>query len=236
MDFDIVRNRISKWNPLNIRRKQKLRDRLTNHDMTILASNCIGGIVYSDLGVEFNSPTINLMIASNEFVKMCTNLEHYLSAKLLFAEDNNEVQYPIAKLDDITVHFTHYSTKEEAEFDWERRKKRIRTDNMFIMTNDRDGLTEEDILTLAKVQCRGVVVFTSREYRNIPCCLFIKKFQGRPCVGNVLKKNRCTGKRVYEEYFDYVSWFNNGDGNMDITPYKLKTDRGDKAEYESSCN
>jgi uncharacterized protein (DUF1919 family) len=36
------------------------RSRLTNKEVTIFSSNCIGGVIYHDLGLRFMSPTINL--------------------------------------------------------------------------------------------------------------------------------------------------------------------------------
>lgn len=36
--------------------KWRRRKRLKNHDFTILATNCIGTVIYHDLGLEFLSP------------------------------------------------------------------------------------------------------------------------------------------------------------------------------------
>ena len=42
-------------------KKRRIR-KLANPDFTIIASNCVGTIIYHDLGVPFLSPTINLTI------------------------------------------------------------------------------------------------------------------------------------------------------------------------------
>ena len=39
---------------------KKLRARLVNRDFTLISNNCCAGIIYSDLGLQFTSPTINL--------------------------------------------------------------------------------------------------------------------------------------------------------------------------------
>ena len=222
MDIDIIKNKIDRLNPFNIVRKKRLRGRLKNHDMTILASNCIGGIIYNDLGLRFSSPTVNLMIPSNDFVKFCVNLEHYLQRELFFTTDHQE-KCPVARLDDITVYFTHYASEAEARRKWEERKRRINPDNLFIITNDRDGVTDKDLEALGQIACRGIVVFSSKKHPDIPYCLYVDKFAGEPCVGNMLQKNRITGARLYERYFDYVSFFNNSNGNYDLHPFLLKS-------------
>lgn len=43
-------------------RKRKVK----NQNVTIIASNCIGGMVYHDLGLKFNSPFINLWITPKD--------------------------------------------------------------------------------------------------------------------------------------------------------------------------
>ena len=75
------------------------------HDnITIISCNCIGGLVYSDLGMKFFSPTINLFIKSPDFVKFANNLKYYLSQELTLV---SEKEYPIGRIDDIYIHFLH---------------------------------------------------------------------------------------------------------------------------------
>jgi len=40
--------------------------------------------------------------------------------------------YPLARIDDIEVHFLHYKTPEEAQNKWSRRVKRINWDRIFV--------------------------------------------------------------------------------------------------------
>lgn len=59
------------WN-LN-RRKQNnyYKNNIKNKDFTIFSSNCTGGVLYHDLGLEFLSPTINLYMNCEDFIKFC---------------------------------------------------------------------------------------------------------------------------------------------------------------------
>ena len=83
------------------------------------------------------------MIISKEFVKFACNLKEYLNESLVFID--TDASYPVAKLKDITINFTHYKTEEEARDKWNERKNRINWNNLFIITNDRDNITLNDI-------------------------------------------------------------------------------------------
>lgn len=48
-----------------------------------------------------------------------------------------EIDYPVARLDDIVLWFTHYSSPKEALSKWERRKKRINKNRMLVKWSQR---------------------------------------------------------------------------------------------------
>ena len=45
----------------------------TDSEFTIISSNCIGGVIYSDLHRKFLSPTINLFFSAKDFLKFVFN-------------------------------------------------------------------------------------------------------------------------------------------------------------------
>ena len=57
-------------NPFAEARRKAMRSRLKNTSMTFLAPSCIGGILFHDLGLQFRSPTVNLMMFQPDFVKL----------------------------------------------------------------------------------------------------------------------------------------------------------------------
>lgn len=203
-----MREMIVKLNIIDNRRKKNLKKKIKNTTFSLLSSNCIGGIIYHDLGLEFLSPTINTMIKSRDFIKFVINLEEYLTYDLKFIKTKKN--FPVAILKDITIYFTHYESEQEALFKWNERKKRIQWDNLYIITNDRDGVTKEDVLSLSKIKCKGKIVFTSKKYDDIPYAVQIKKFAKENQVGNILKKSILSGKREFEKNFDYIYWLNTG--------------------------
>ena len=209
---ETVKHLLSEKNPVAIRRRKKMREALTNTTPTFLCPNCIGGILFHDLGLQFRSPTVNLMMFQTDFVKFVLHMDDYLAQELSFFK-HPEYDFPCAQLGDITLHFTHYHTEEEAAQKWAERSARIDRDNLFIFLEERDGLTREEMLQLGSIRARGLVVFTANAYPDIPYALQIPKYAADGEVGNILAKSYWDDSREYEKYFDFVKWFNEADAN-----------------------
>lgn len=185
---------------------KKLRNRLKNKNVSIIASNCIGSFLCHDLGIGFKSPTVNLFFESVDFIKFVENLEAYLEKELYFY-GNAEQGYPIGKLDDLYVHFVHYVDFEECVKAWERRKSRIVRDNIFIIHTDRDGCTDNIIERFDKISYNKILFshLPSEKYSFIK---YIPGWESDECVGELYKYCDYKGNRFYEKYFDIVSWLN----------------------------
>lgn len=174
--------------------KEKLRDvfvnnnskkMLKNKSFTIISSNCNGGFLYHDLGIKFNSPTINLFIYPRDFIKFVNNLRYYLSQNLIFVEKINK--YPIAKLDDIEIHFVHYKSEDEARKKWYERVKRVNYSNIFILMVERDGCTLEDLHEFDKIKYNNKIVFTYKVYDEIKSSYCISGYEKEKKVGNIFE-------------------------------------------------
>lgn len=213
-----IKRVLSEKNPLAIRRREKMRQDLVNKTATFLCPNCIGGLLFHDLGLQFRSPTVNLMMFQTDFLKFVLDMDRYLGMELQFFQ-HPEYSFPCAHLGDITIHFTHYHSEEEARHTWLDRSGRIDRENLFIFLEERDGLTKEDIKRLAGVHARGVVVFTANNYPDIPYAVQIPKYEKDGEVGNILRKSYLDEHHEYEEYFDFVKWFNEADGQFDAKPF-----------------
>ena len=214
-----IKKALSRCNPLAVRRRAAMRNALTNTAPSFLCPNCIGGILFHDLGLQFRSPTVNLMMTQPDFVRFVLHLEHYLQAEPVFFRKAG-YDCPCARLEDITIHFTHYATEAEALEKWNQRKGRIDRRNLFVFLTERDGLTREELVQLGSLDCRGLVVFTAREYPDIPYALHIPRYAADGEIGNILEKSWRDESREYERYFDFVKWFNEADGApFDAAPF-----------------
>lgn len=111
---------------------------LKKNPPSILANNCWGGMTYHSLDLPFMSPLINMSVHEElDYLKLCNNPKHYMNMPIepFATKYNAELgrEYPIAKCDDINLHFIHYETLEEATDYWNKRKARIDWDNLFVM-------------------------------------------------------------------------------------------------------
>lgn len=177
---------------------------------SIISVNCTGGILSHDLGLKFLSPTVNLFMRAEDFIKFCENLEYYLNI------DNFEVctdacivedrTYPVANLGDLTLFLVHYNSVEEAELKWNERKQRINMNNIAIINNDREGMTDN-----LKERFEGLpykkVMFTHIPDDKHPSCFYIKGYETESCVGIITDSVGWKGLRPIDQ-FDYVSWLN----------------------------
>lgn len=113
---------------------------LKARDFSIISQNCIGGVFYHDIGMEFLSPTINLFFKGADFVRFVRNLTYYIGLEL---EMRWEEEYPAGTLDDISIYFMHYRTCREAKEAWDKRKKRINWEKIVIIATDMEGFDED---------------------------------------------------------------------------------------------
>ena len=131
--------------------QDKLR-KLRENTPTIFAPNCWGGITYHSLGLQFCSPLINMHIDHDEYLRFLSDPQYYLDQELqlrqMYIDDTIERPFPVAGLDDISLWMNHYDDFEEAAAIWERRKARIKWDNLFVMFFDEDPKRVERFLEL----------------------------------------------------------------------------------------
>ena len=118
------------------------RTRLNNKDISLICSNCAGGIIYHWLRLKFNSPFINLYMTGEDYIKALENWQDFLNAEIVEDKSSDE-SYPVGiGYLGIKVHFLHYATFDEAIEKWNRRKARINPDNIvFMYTNYAGGGT-----------------------------------------------------------------------------------------------
>ncbi|MBQ4600636.1 MAG: DUF1919 domain-containing protein [Oscillospiraceae bacterium] len=181
--------------------------RLKNKDFSLLASNCNGACICHDLGLQFRSPFVNLCLSAPDFMKILEAPRQYLELPLEFAE-SGDYSYPVAMLGDVTIHFMHYATAEEAREQWQRRCRRINWDNLFVLMTDKDGCDEALLRRFDALPYPNKAVFTHLPRPEIASAVYIPGFEEEPEVGNCVEYvNGWSGKRYYN-YFDYVKWFN----------------------------
>lgn len=194
------------WRYFRKRINDKNRARLTNREVSIIASTCNGGVIYKELGLPFHSPTVNLFFHPKDFLRFCSDLKRYVDAGDELVQIESQKPYPVGRLIDVEMHFMHYTSFEEAKEKWLERSKRICWDNIVLMFTDRDGCTYEDIEAFDKLPYKKVI-FTNKEYPDIKSHFYIKGFEQDESVGILSCRKDRFGRRYLDD-FDYVSFLN----------------------------
>lgn len=189
--------------------------RIKNKGFSIICQNCIGGVIYHELGMPFLSPTINTWMEEKDFYRFASNLQYYLSQDLVFVSGIDTT--PTAWCGDILIHFMHYKSQEDAENKWRERKKRVNYNNLFFICSDRWSSnrnlkpTEEDIRSLKNVQAVGRCVFSVKDYEGLDYIYHLRKDPDDDCVFPfMVDKYKGLPFWKWEFRFDYVKWLNRG--------------------------
>lgn len=178
------------------------RMRLKNKSVTIISSNCVGGVMYHDLHLPFTSPTINLFFEPDSFLKYVENLEYYNDKEVV--DVTNGASYPVGRIGDVELHFLHYNPFEEAKESWNRRKKRINYDNIVIVMTDQGVKSSEVVKRFDKIEYRKV--YLTNKHLKYAWSEYIPGFDEDDSVGNTIPY--CHGGKRFYEQFDYVAFLN----------------------------
>lgn len=194
---------------------RKRRKNLQNRDFTIISNNCCGGVIYHNLGLQFNTPTVNLSIGSDDFFLFLENLEEALRADV--SEDFVDgVSYPVGRIQlkngrCIRLFFKHYQTFDEAAEKWYERRSRVRLDNLYVLM-EMARQTNEDLLkrffSLPVGNKFALVDKAFPEYTKTQVLNFYEKYS---VESNATIMNYRKGLLTYKRYlddFDYVKWLN----------------------------
>lgn len=148
---------------------------LKEKNLVIVCDNCWAGSVYQWLERPYNSPFISIGFYGNCYIKLLSNFDYYLNLPLNFVDKSiykhREINYPLAKLGDIELHFTHYKTAEEATIKWERRTERMlketNRDNYVFMLSDAWYASEKNFKDFNNLPFKNKISFSIHDYKHL---------------------------------------------------------------------
>ena len=196
---------------LNLERRFYLwrkRVRLKNKTPTIIANNCTAGVMYHDLGLKFNSPTVNLYFKAEDFLRFVENLESHLSLEL--EETESDLPYPVGMLGDVKIYFMHYKSFEEAKAKWEERSKRVDYDNIYIVMSEKEGFAQQLAEGFENLKYENKVLLTHRPMPQIKSSYYIRGFEDKEELGVTTDFKNSFLQRRYIDDFDYAEFLNTG--------------------------
>ena len=179
--------------------------RIKGNDIpTIFSCNCTGGVMYHDLDERFLSPTVNMFMLCEDFIKFCENYEYYFSLEMKPYNGEIKRPYPLCRLGDLILYMVHYDNFEEAKEKWDARKKRVKKDNIRIIATDRDGCTDELKDRFGKLPYKKIMFTHLPDDRENS--FYIKGYEQEQQVGTIVEhEGKISGKRYYDQ-FDWVKF------------------------------
>lgn len=142
----------------------KIRKKIKGKKVSIISSDCLGGILYHDMGLEFDSPTINLFFKESDysFLNFCLDIDYYLNKEIVVKDDINFPKGIIRGDDrhqDVNIGFMHYQTAIDAKESWDKRKKRIQKNRIIFYL--KFELDKQDLFYINKID--NIFVITSQK-------------------------------------------------------------------------
>lgn len=151
--------------------------RLKNSDISIISNNCWGGVFYDKHGLQYKSPTIGLYFFADDYLKFLNNLKYYLSLDVKSLNINDSKYKDVllerhgenvllGQIDDIEIVFLHYDSIDSAIKKWNKRRKRVSFDNIFIKCNDQNFFNESNFEELKKLNYPKLLITSNHEYKG----------------------------------------------------------------------
>ena len=215
-----VKNRTDNWLRKYRNKKEEkyllsLRRRNKRDHCSIICNNCVGGVIYHNLGLRFDSPTVNLFIKGREFLEFCKHLSYYSTCELIQSEESMKNGYPVGVLipkDElhipINVFFQHYKSFEDAKKKWIERFKRVDFDNLYFIWEFYDTIYDSSLMyEFDHLPHKHKIIITHKSFPNIKNAFFIHCYTDDKPAAKILEYDGLTGKRYLDE-FDYLGFIN----------------------------
>ena len=148
--------------------------RLKESRCSILSNFCLGGIISDQLGLEFLSPTVNMVCLGEDFIRFVNRFEEYLATDMV--EYQNEAYIPHTRgtetfmgkgmVGDVTWYFRHSYHPAADVKKWNERRGRVNPDNIAVMMV---LFTREEVELFEKIPVKKKLglFFEPTEYEDI---------------------------------------------------------------------
>lgn len=182
-----------------------------NSNISIVSVNCIGGEIYSILGIPFNSPFINTSMNRKHFIIMCEQLKHYLSSELKVCLQNDGYYVGMLSpkgLPTVRIRFDHDNDSNEILEKWTRRLERINWDKIVLICDDKD-LDDDYYERFDNIKAYKKIMLTvADKSEKYSWCHQLKAYGNRKHTGTYNGKSVLGGWK-FQYMWDFVTFLNN---------------------------
>ena len=199
-----------------------LKSRIRNKDFTLLSNDCYGAEIYKWLQIEYKTPFVGLMLMAPCYIKFLSRPEYYWSLPVTFIDKSmyekmdaaraRNRRYPLARLDDIEIHFLHYTSEQEAIAKWQRRIDRINWKCLYVkFVMDKDYADASHLQQFGQLPYKNKVCFSKEKYDWAADNVYLPNYA----------ENAVLAFRNSLLYFNIIGWLN--EGRKDFKNFSEKT-------------
>lgn len=191
---------------------KKLAKRNNNSSPTIICNNCTGGVILHDLGLRFNSPTINTLFYSfDDFLFFVKNIKAFSNVEMFEIKQDTH-SYPVGGLElngkVIKIGLVHYRSFLQGKLKWHERFKRIRYNNIYIIYEG-GGIEEKCLNDFTKIPFKKRIYSCTNSYMQNKFAFY----QGHDLYfnwypGKILDYKHLLGLKRFLDDFNYISFLN----------------------------
>ena len=200
-------------NPRRLYHKKKAKN-CYRDKCSIICNNCTGGVILHDLGLKFDTPTINtLFYSADDFIFFVSNIREFSKCNVFKVDDSN-YSYPVGgiKLNGrvVKIGFVHYSNFEEAKSKWIERFTRVDFENMIILWEGK-GIGEKELNSLNALKEKKMVISSiNKTLSNLFSFYEGGALYDNWFPGKILEYKNIFGLKRFLDDFDYISLINDG--------------------------
>lgn len=130
------------------------------------------------LGLPFMSPTVNMFIEDEYFVKLTENPEYYLTVEpYKIKESSNGRRCPVIGLDDIELCCLHYKSCDEAIEFWNRRKTRVDFNRILVIANSWNMHGNKELMQRVLNCGYPSIVYTYGDFGLVICFIEVNAYR-----------------------------------------------------------
>lgn len=176
---------------------------------SIICNNCLGGVMLHDLGLPFNTPTINLFFRTHEeFIYFVQNIEE-MQTITMHEIDSSEFNVPVGEIEhkghSIRIVFQHYKDFQSGYDKWKQRMKRMDLSKIVVLLESPD-VSPETIEAFSQIKYKKAII--SRPIQNTPLFYVPLDIYNNWHSGKVLEYKSLFSIKRWVDDWDYISFLN----------------------------
>lgn len=176
---------------------------------SIICNNCLGGVMLHDLGLPFNTPTINTGIRDQkEFIFFVNHLDEIIDVPLVeIPKSKYNVPAAMIELRDqrLDVVFTHYANFEEGYKKWKQRVERLDL-NKIVVLLESPYVSPEIIDAFSQIKYKKAII--SKPIQDAPDYYVPLDIYDNWHPGKVLEYKSLFSFKRWVDDWDYISFLN----------------------------